>query len=219
MSSFVIASRKQQSSMRWISCFWVALTYSHGQSHGHLAIYRGYDSTTPIPQRNMVNSMTHLRHAMVTAHHFQMQQLTTARRQLEALSTRLHVELQVLLTTRQHAQEQLQEPRYHSKCECESASSSTTPLPAPVPAQPTESEAAGALLTGNASWQLKPVESSMSSDNRLTGADGRHQTDSFFSSTLFALAVFFMAVPVACILGFVFFYRRRRRQHKHYTHA
>uniref|UniRef100_A0AAV1TEY3 Uncharacterized protein n=1 Tax=Peronospora matthiolae TaxID=2874970 RepID=A0AAV1TEY3_9STRA len=207
--------------MRWISFFWVALTYSRGQSHGHLAIYRGYDATPPMPQRNMVHSMTHVRHAMVTAHRFQMQQVTTARRQLEALSTRLHVELQELLTTRQHAYEQIQEPRYPSKCECESASSSTTPLPAPVPAQPTESEnAAGALLTGNASWQLEPVEPSMSSDNRLTGVDGRHQTDSFFASTLFALAVFFMAVPVACILGFVFFYRRRRRrQRKHYTHA
>ena len=197
----------------------IALAGSSAQgSHRPLAIYR----RDPSPY-DRINCRRQLRHALVTVHDVHMHQLTTARRQLEALSTRVHTEVQELVARRQYVQEQLYDRQYERNCECGSAQSSLpTAASTAVPVQAVEADASGTLAPDNASWALESVESPMSSDHQLTRAaeDQQQQTGSFFTSTLFALAVFFMAVPVACLLGFVLLYRRRcRRQRTVHTHA
>ncbi|CAI5733888.1 unnamed protein product [Hyaloperonospora brassicae] len=195
----------------------IALAGSSAQgSHRPLALYR----RDPSPH-DRINCRPQLRHALVTAQDVHMHELTTARRQLEALSTRVHAEVQELVARREDAQRQLYDRQYERNCECESAQSSlTTATSTAVPVHAIESDASGTLVPDNASWALESVESRMRSDSPLAhAAADQQQTGSFFASTLFALAVFFMAVPIACLLGFVLLYRRRRRQRTVHTHA
>ncbi|ETL96978.1 hypothetical protein L917_05662 [Phytophthora nicotianae] len=145
-----------------------------------------------------------------TAHHCRIQHLTMARQHLEALTARLRLEVQEL---QHHALEKLQVPWYKRKCECESSNTLTAPTPAP--AQPTQLPESGNTLA-NKSWRLESTEESSGSTGNDATLSHRH-TGSFFTSAMFVLAVFFVVIPAACLIGFVLFCKRRRRQQ--HTHA
>ncbi|CAH0515966.1 unnamed protein product [Peronospora belbahrii] len=133
------------------------------------------------------------------------------RRYLETLTTQLNIEVQELQARRHYALEQLEGLSNQSRCNCEREE---ILLP---PTQPTAEPKAESQFLRNASWQLKPTESK-GSETKVRGdkeASIHHHT-SFLSSTFFVLVVFFMAIPVACVIGFVLFCKRRRRpQHTH----
>ena len=196
--------------MRCIIFLWIALTFSKSQAQGHLTIYHGYQPTRILP-----NGQGHPITSLTTIHHCRIQQLATTRRYLEDLTTRLRLELQELQARRHHAYAQLQESRNQDRCKCENADVLLTPTPSP--AQSRESDMENHIIE-NTSWQLEPTVSTNSLDVEVTG-DHEPTTarTSFLSSTVFVLAVFLMAVPVACVIGFVLLGKRRRRQH--YTHA
>ncbi|KAG3078489.1 hypothetical protein PI124_g20778 [Phytophthora idaei] len=131
-----------------------------------------------------------------------------ARRHLEALTVRLMQEL------RHHAQEKLQEPWYHGKCECESSNALAAPTPAP--AQTTQYPESRDTLK-NSSWRLESTEASSGSTSNDATLSRRRHAGSFVASTMFVLAVFFVVIPAACVIGFVLFCKRRRPQQ--HTHA
>lgn len=185
--------------MRWLLC--LALTLSLVTAQGPVAISRRYHPTTVFPPPQLTRHLCHI------------QQLAVTRRYLEIITARLSLDVRGLLAVRRHSNEQLRESSVQGKCDCESANLLTTPTP--TPAQPASPPEAGSSLTPNGSWQLKPTEAA--SDSTADGTEASSHSGSFFSSTMFVLAVFFMAVPVACVIGFVLFCKRRRRQQ--HTHA
>ncbi|KAL3672207.1 hypothetical protein V7S43_002869 [Phytophthora oleae] len=192
-SSFIITSRKRHPiaclSMWWVVFLWLALPLS--QAQGRLPTHR-----RPQFQHSQINI------AATPTYDCHLQRLTMTRRHLEVLTSRLSLNVQELLAKRNHAHEELQEPWNQGKCECESAGTSTAPKP--TPAQPAEHS--------STSWRLEPTETASSGST----SDENSHSGSFLTSTTFALALFFMAIPVACVIGFVLFCkRRRRRQHTH----
>ncbi|KAF1775904.1 RAWUL domain [Phytophthora cactorum] len=116
-----------------------------------------------------------------TAHYYRIQQLTMARRHLEALTVRLMQEL------RHHAQEKLQEPWYHGKCECESSNALAAPTPAPAQTTqyPVERYSQELVLETGID---RRSSGSTSNDATLS----RRHAGSFVASTIFVLAVFFV---------------------------
>ncbi|KAE8907759.1 hypothetical protein PF005_g3227 [Phytophthora fragariae] len=183
--------------MRWL-LLWLALTLSPVTAQGPVAISRRYHTTTVSPPPQLTRHLCHI------------QQLAVTRRYLETVAARLSLDVRGLLAVRRHSNEQLRESSVQGNCDCESANLLTTPTPTPA-----SLPEAGGSVTPNGSWQLKPAEAA--SDSTADEAAASSQSGSFFSSTMFVLAVFFMAVPVACVIGFVLFCKRRRRQQ--HTHA
>ncbi|KAL7692391.1 hypothetical protein Plhal304r1_c006g0022961 [Plasmopara halstedii] len=132
--------------------------------------------------------------------------------ELEILYAQLRLEMQELLAKRSEAHINLQESNDQGKCECESL---LLPTPVPAPAQSTQSLEAKTKFN-ESNWKLKLTESSSGSTGSGTASSKRHR-GSFFTSTIFVMAVFLMIIPVACVIGFVILSKRRRRPH--YTHA
>ncbi|EGZ24420.1 hypothetical protein PHYSODRAFT_296512 [Phytophthora sojae] len=198
--------------MRWVLLLWLALTFCLIKAQGPVAISRRYQPTTGRIQLFPASP----RAAALTRHHCNILQLTATRRYLEAVAARLSLDVQRLLVVRRLSKEQLLESSIQGKCDCESAAAPTTPTP--TPAQPVTPPEEGGSLTPNGSWELKPTEAERAgSGSAADEAAASSHSGSFFTSSMFVLAVFFMAVPVACILGFVLFCKRRRRQQ--HTHA
>ncbi|GMF50108.1 unnamed protein product [Phytophthora fragariaefolia] len=134
------------------------------------------------------------------------------RRYLEAVAARLGLDVQGLLAVRSRSSSQLHESTTHARCDCESYDA--VPTATPAPAQPASHPEAGGSVT---SWKLEPPESQGEDGDMAADQPPSSRSGSFFTSSMFVLAVFFMAVPVACVIGFVLFCRRRRRQQP--THA
>ncbi|KAG2836473.1 hypothetical protein PC119_g21463 [Phytophthora cactorum] len=189
--------------MRWIRSLCLTLAFSLVGAQGHLTTFRRYQP--PCMLQHGHSSATPSTPS--TAHYYRIQQLTMARRHLEALTVRLMQEL------RHHAQEKLQEPWYHGKCECESSNALAAPTPAP--AQTTQYPESKDTLK-NSSWRLESTEVSSGSTSNDATLSRRH-AGSFVASTIFVLAVFFVVIPAACVIGFVLFCKRRRPQQ--HTHA
>ncbi|OWZ19705.1 hypothetical protein PHMEG_0005995 [Phytophthora megakarya] len=187
--------------MPWVLLVWLALTFGLTQAQGHLAIDPRYPYGWAVSPQSFTTCMSR---------RCRIQQLAMVHHRLQGLTARLRLEVQELLAIRNH--EQLQEPRYQGKCECESINTLTTPTPAPVEPMTKRPEPANEF-DRNASWQLKST--GPNSGSTSAGTSSSH-TEPYFASTMFVLAVFFMAIPVACIIGFVVFCRRRRQQrHTH----
>lgn len=199
--------------MRCIDFLWVTLALSRCQIQGHLAIYREYRSPRVLHHGRINAIIPSISQGLTTIHHCRIKQLVMMRRHLEALTTRLNFELQELQARRHYAYEQLEGPGNQGRCNCESADVTIPPTP------PSVEYENGNQFIKNASWQLEPTESKGSDIERTMNDGGtlssRHT--SFLSSTFFVLVVFCMVVPVACILGFVLFCKRRRPLQ--YTHA
>jgi hypothetical protein len=137
-----------------------------------------------------------------------LQQLSMARRHLEAVAAQLSLEVQELLSLRRHATEQFHESLPSGKCDCESSDIVNTP--APAPAQP------AADTTRPASWELLPLEPEQPDSSSTSEVSTSTHHSSFLACSTFVLLVFLVVTPAALVIGFVLFCkRRRRRQHTH----
>ncbi|TDH65332.1 hypothetical protein CCR75_008154 [Bremia lactucae] len=140
---------------------------------------------------------------------YRTQQVIIAHRHLEARTAQLNLEVRELLMKRHEALKSLKESAQQGNCKCESFNALTTPSQT----QPTVYPEPESALR-NSSWRLESTEA-ISNLVEIPSKD-RHAS-SFFASTMFAFAVIFMIVPVAFVIGFVIFCRRKRRPR--YTHA